>query len=72
MDNWERNRIISEAAKRILAGADPAILKMKRSQQAQATLALRRKLQAETGCSLDTTIRHINLSLVLRSLRGEK
>lgn len=69
-DNWQRNRDIQNAAAQIVAGADPAIAGMKKGDQVRALLQLRQRLAAETGCSLDTTARHITLGGVLRRLAG--
>lgn len=60
-DNWKRNQIIAEAARRIISQADPAIVAMGHANRNRALLELRRQLARETGCSLDTAARHIGL-----------
>lgn len=68
-DNWERNRIVTEAAERIMSQANPAILDGSKRQQIEAVLKMRHQLVDETRCSFDTTARHIGLGK-LKSVLG--
>jgi len=58
-DNWERNRVVSNAAKRILSKSRSPRHVVGRSAQHKYIRGMRRQLVEDTGCGADTASRHI-------------
>jgi len=73
MDNWQRNKYISVAAKRILENSRPPASVGGRRAQHNYIQQMRRQLSDETGCSIDTAARHIGAAVWRRThgLRGK-